>query len=80
MRTRTLLAAIGTAFTLISAPASATQPAAQASATLSKDRISVTVEGAGPDVILIPGLASSREVWQDLAARLKHSYRLHQVQ
>jgi len=80
MRTRTLLAAIGTAFTLISAPASATQPASQASATLSKDRISVTVEGAGPDVILIPGLASSREVWQDLAARLKHSYRLHLVQ
>jgi len=80
MRTRTLLAAFGAAFTLLSAPASATQPATVTPAQVNKDRISVTVEGSGPDVILIPGLASSREVWRDLATRLQHSHRLHLVQ
>lgn len=44
------------------------------------DRISVEVEGSGPDVILIPGLASSRTVWSDLASRLRGNYRLHLVQ
>ncbi len=42
--------------------------------------ISVATEGAGPDIILIPGLASSRDVWADLAARLRPHYRLHLVQ
>lgn len=44
------------------------------------DRISVEVEGTGPDVILIPGLASSRTVWSDLATRLRGDHRLHLVQ
>ena len=44
------------------------------------DRISVEVVGAGPDVVLIPGLASSREVWRHTAARLRGRYRLHLVQ
>jgi pimeloyl-ACP methyl ester carboxylesterase len=44
------------------------------------DRISVEVTGAGPDLILIPGLACSREVWKATAERLKAHYRLHLVQ
>ncbi|HDS1817694.1 TPA: alpha/beta hydrolase [Pseudomonas putida] len=80
MHPRPFLAAIGTAFTLISAQVSATQPASPSPAQIIQERISVTVEGSGPDVILIPGLASSREVWRDLATRLQHSHRLHLVQ
>src|SRR3954463_482521 len=44
------------------------------------DRISVTVRGKGPDVVLIPGLASSSAVWDATAARLEARYRLHVVQ
>jgi pimeloyl-ACP methyl ester carboxylesterase len=44
------------------------------------DRISVTVEGQGPDVILIPGLTCSSAVWDTTAAHLKGHYRLHLVQ
>src|SRR5688572_29627278 len=44
------------------------------------DRISVAARGSGPDIILIPGLASSRDVWEDVAARLAGKYRLHLVQ
>lgn len=44
------------------------------------DRLSVEVTGAGPDVVLIPGLASSREVWRPLATRLSATHRVHLVQ
>ncbi|WP_312597361.1 alpha/beta hydrolase [Brevundimonas sp.] len=44
------------------------------------DRLSVQVVGQGPDVILIPGLASSREVWRATADRLKATHRVHLVQ
>lgn len=44
------------------------------------DRIDVTVRGQGPDVMLIPGLASSSEVWDATAKRLEGHYRLHIVQ
>lgn len=56
-------------------PASAIQAAPFAS-----DRLSVEVIGSGPDVILIPGLASSREVWRPLATRLAATHRVHLVQ
>jgi len=42
--------------------------------------ISVTTEGEGPDLILIPGLASSREVWSKQAVNLRKNYKLHLVQ
>ncbi len=45
-----------------------------------RDRISVEVVGSGPDVVLIPGLASSREVYRRTAERLRGRYRLHLVQ
>ena len=44
------------------------------------DRITVTVRGRGPDVVLIPGLASSSAVWDATAKRLEGHYRLHIVQ
>lgn len=44
------------------------------------DRISVEVTGEGPDVVLIPGMASSREVWRATAEALAGNYRLHLVQ
>jgi pimeloyl-ACP methyl ester carboxylesterase len=42
-------------------------------------RFSVTVTGSGPDVILIPGLASSAAVWDGTVAKLKDHYRLHVI-
>ena len=45
-----------------------------------RDRISVEVVGTGPDLIFIPGLASSRDTWRATAERLRGHYRLHLVQ
>lgn len=45
-----------------------------------RDRISVEVVGSGPDLIFVPGLASSRETWKRTAERLRGKYRLHLVQ
>jgi pimeloyl-ACP methyl ester carboxylesterase len=44
------------------------------------NRIAVTVTGQGPDVILIPGLASSAHIWDATVATLSPHYRLHVVQ
>lgn len=44
------------------------------------DRITVTVRGKGPDVLLIPGLASSSAVWDTTAARFEGRCRLHIIQ
>ena len=44
------------------------------------DRITVTVRGKGPDVVLIPGLASSGAVWDATAKQLENRFRLHIVQ
>jgi pimeloyl-ACP methyl ester carboxylesterase len=44
------------------------------------DRITVTVHGQGPDVVLIPGLTSSGAVWDATAAHLEGHYRVHIVQ
>ncbi len=47
---------------------------------LTRDRFSVEIVGNGPDVVLIPGLASSRAVWLRTAQALRGRYRLHIVQ
>lgn len=39
--------------------------------------ISVQTQGSGTDVILIPGLASSRAIWTDLVSGLQLSHRVH---
>ncbi|WP_332679016.1 alpha/beta fold hydrolase, partial [Brevundimonas sp.] len=55
-------------------------PAVQVSPAFASDRLSVEVVGTGSDVILIPGFASSREVWRAEADRLKATHRVHLVQ
>ena len=67
----------------VAAQAFAQTPTAAASTpapTFASDRLSVVVTGSGPDVILIPGFASSRDVWQATADRLSATHRVHQVQ
>jgi pimeloyl-ACP methyl ester carboxylesterase len=44
------------------------------------DRITVTVRGKGPNVLLIPGLTCSSAVWNATAKQLESRYRLHLVQ
>jgi pimeloyl-ACP methyl ester carboxylesterase len=43
-------------------------------------RFSVVVEGTGPDLILIPGLTSSRHVWDQAVASLGGHVRVHRIQ
>jgi pimeloyl-[acyl-carrier protein] methyl ester esterase len=50
------------------------------STVVTRDRISVEVVGSGPDIIFVPDLMSSREVWKRTAERLRTHYRLHLVQ
>ena len=47
---------------------------------VSPQRFTVTVEGQGPDVILIPGLGSSRDTYAAEAEHLRATHRLHLVQ
>lgn len=54
-------------------------PAAWAQTGFSSRRITVETRGQGPDVILIPGLASTAAVWRSTADRLAGRYRLHLV-
>jgi len=55
-------------------------PAASAfAAPFASSRISVTTQGSGPDVILIPGLNSSPRAWSTTVAALP-GYRYHLVQ
>ena len=48
--------------------------------TTAPSRFTVAVTGEGPDIILIPGLASSASVWTPTVERLKAHYRLHVIQ
>ncbi len=78
LRALCLAAAVGTASLATAAlPAPC---AAQTAPAFTSDRLSVEVVGSGPDVVLIPGLASSREVWRPLADRLKATRRVHLIQ
>ena len=45
-----------------------------------QERFSATVSGKGPDVILIPGLGSSGEVWDATVKQLAPTHRVHVVQ
>lgn len=55
-------------------------PVAAVQTAFASDRLSVEVIGAGPDVVMIPGFASSREVWRAEANRLAATHRVHLVQ
>jgi pimeloyl-ACP methyl ester carboxylesterase len=51
----------------------------QAQTAFSSRRITVTTRGRGSDVLLIPGLASTSEVWRGVADRLAGKRRLHLI-
>lgn len=75
MKRRQVLIALAAAFAAACAPAK--QVVAQP---FTSDRISVTVKGSGPDVILIPGLTASSDIWRaTVAAVPAHRYHLVQV-
>jgi pimeloyl-ACP methyl ester carboxylesterase len=44
------------------------------------NRITVTVRGHGPDIVLIPGLTCSAAVWDATATHLEAHYRLYLIQ
>ncbi len=67
------IAAAVLALSAFAPPALAAEPFAPA-------RFTVEVEGSGPDVILIPGLATSRAEFADLARQLAARHRLHLIQ
>ncbi len=46
---------------------------------INSDRISIVTAGSGADVVLIPGLATSRDVWNGTVAAVP-GYRYHLVQ
>jgi pimeloyl-[acyl-carrier protein] methyl ester esterase len=52
---------------------------ARARAAFTSRRITVETRGRGPDLILIPGLASTAAIWRSTADRLAGKYRLHLV-
>lgn len=79
LRAFMLAAAIGWTAGTVSSPAQA-EPVRVEAPAFASDRLSVEVMGQGPDVILIPGFASSREVWRPLAQRLAATHRVHLVQ
>ncbi|HEU5163791.1 MAG TPA: alpha/beta hydrolase [Thermoanaerobaculia bacterium] len=68
---RRLLVATAAALWLLSACAT-TRP-------FVSNRISIETRGAGPDLILIPGLTGGPEVWRDASETLDDRYRLHLV-
>ena len=65
---------------LLAAALLAAGPARAQAGVFTPTRFSVTVSGEGKDVIFIPGLATSRGVWQGAAERLGPGYRVHLVQ
>ncbi|MCC5826791.1 alpha/beta hydrolase [Alkalimonas sp.] len=80
---RTLILALGFTGALVSLPAVAIQAEmAQPKATIAAEQPSctcfdVTVVGEGPAVLLIPGLASSGDVWHSTVEALQADYQLH---
>jgi pimeloyl-[acyl-carrier protein] methyl ester esterase len=75
---------------VIAGPAAAQAPASGAPADpnrlfadsrlVVRDRFSDEIVGKGPDLVFIPGLASSRITWKATAERLRAHYRLHLIQ
>jgi pimeloyl-ACP methyl ester carboxylesterase len=74
------LALVLAGMALLWAPAHAQMK--EAARAFTPTRFTVVDEGTAgkPDVVLIPGLSSSREVWKAEAAKLAPNYRLHLVQ
>jgi pimeloyl-ACP methyl ester carboxylesterase len=64
---------------LILAALAAAPLSAAAQTPFQSTRIAVEVRGRGPDVVLIPGLASTPEVWRRTADRLDDTHRVHLI-
>ena len=81
-----LMATVGASISLPGPAMAQTAPASDPnrlfadSKLIVRDRISIEVVGSGPDLILVPGLDSSRQTWRRTAERLRGRYRLHLVQ
>ena len=60
---------------LLAAAAALFASAAQASPT----RFTAQVDGSGPDIVLIPGLASPATVWDATVEQLRDDYRVHVI-
>jgi pimeloyl-[acyl-carrier protein] methyl ester esterase len=81
---RKLLIGLGAAFTLAGS-AIAQTPADpnrlfSDSRLVVRERFSDEIVGKGPDLVFIPGLASSRVTWKATAERLRGHYRVHLIQ
>lgn len=76
-----ILALFGLLIANPSAHADAAEPAISCTPPrIEGKRITVAVEGEGPDVVLIPGLSSPRAVWDQTRQQPKGRHRLHLVQ
>jgi pimeloyl-ACP methyl ester carboxylesterase len=78
MISRRFILAAATALGL-AACASAPKEEAPGASGFTSDRVTITTTGAGPDVILVPGLTSSARIWQGTVAAFPN-YRFHVVQ
>ena len=72
--------AAAAALALVSCASPEQRDDASTATQFSSDRITVIVRGEGPDILLVPGLASHRDVWAGVADSLDDRYRLHLVQ
>src|SRR5690606_23369515 len=70
----TIIPSSASAQSVSAAPAPAPAPTL-----FQSSRILVETKGQGPDVVLIPGLASTSAVWARTAAALEGRYRVHLV-
>jgi pimeloyl-ACP methyl ester carboxylesterase len=84
-RTLAIIIAIMTAISVSSAKAAEDRDCSVAAqsrdaAKAEGKRFSVVIEGKGPDVILIPGLSTPRDVWAETIGASAGCFRLHVVQ
>lgn len=55
-------------------------PVEQSEAVFESPYFTVATHGTGPDVILVPGLASNAAIWDETVAALQDTYTLHVIQ
>jgi pimeloyl-ACP methyl ester carboxylesterase len=82
-----ILIAINTAMASAAPVKAATSASCAADSAVASDaakaegkRFSVVIEGKGPEIILIPGLATPRDVWEPTVSALRNCYTIHTVQ
>lgn len=80
LRRLIFIALAAAAASTLSPPTPAAAAKAASAEASAPTRFSVVVEGEGPDLILIPGLMSSRAVWDEAVASLGGRYRIHRLQ